>query len=325
MLKRLALLTCLLTTAAFAAEKVSLKQQFQPGTYWITNLSKTDQTMNMGPQAMKQAVTQMMVMKLDVGNADAQGNRKAALSYERIVQNMDMMNGQMTMNFDSDKPDNSSPLAAAMKPLSQATFTMTIDKDDNVTDVTGFSELLGEMQKTNPQAAQMLGQMKDAFGDEQIKQMISQGTQGLPAKQVTVGETWQQKIDMPLPMIGKMALNVDYKLTDVIQHNDRKLATVTFEGKGDLKDAAATAKQPLQFSRMDIKQDGRMYFDVAKGRAVRTELNQTTEMAAQAAGGEQGIAMDISQDMQAVILETAERNTEAEKEFLATGELPTME
>jgi hypothetical protein len=328
MLKRMTLLACLLclltAAPALAEEKVDLEAKFQPGTYWMSNFSNIGQTIDMGGQTMKQTINMLMVMKMDVSEADAEGNRIAKLTYERIVQNMDMMGGQMKMSFDSDKPDNNSPLAMAMAPLTKATFTMTIDKDNKVAKVEGFKELLADMQKNNPQAANMLKQMEDSFSGDQLKQMVAQGTQGLPEKPVAVEDNWQQKTEMPMPQIGEIELNVDYVLEDVIEKSGRKLAEISFKGDGELKEADQENQEPMQFSKMKIDQEGRIFFDIEKGRAVRSELNQKMTMAAKAVGNNQGPAMNMTQDMRSVILHSESRMPEAEKKYLTSGKLPEM-
>ncbi len=326
MLKRMTLLVCLLIAApALAQDTVDLKPKFQPGTHWLTNFSNIQQTIKMGDQTMEQTINMMMVMKMDISEADAEGNRTAKLTYERIVQNMDMMGGQMKMSFDSDKPDNNSPLAMAMKPLTGAVFTMTIDKNHKITEVKGFEELVADMQKKNPQAANMLKQMEDSFSGDQLKQMIGQSAQGMPEKPVAVEESWQQKIEMPMPQIGEMELNIDYVLEDIVEKEGRKLAEITFKGKGDLKDIEKNANMPMAFSKMKIDQEGRMFFDVEKGQATRTELNQTMQMVAKAVGGNQGPAMNMAQKMQAVTLQSEKRTTDVEKKYLTTGKLPERE
>jgi hypothetical protein len=298
MLKRLLTAACLcvlLTSPALGQDAepktYRLAETFSPGERWMLASIMIDQTVDVtmeeASQVMDQVINQMMVMKMVISEPDENGAKTATLTYERIVQQMNL--GDMTgmkQFYDSANPDPASPLTPQMKPLTDLRFTITIDKNNKIAAVKGFDELVAKMQEKNPQAAGMLAQMKDSFGDEQIKNLFQQGMEAMPEKPLAVGQTWKQSIPLPVAMIGDVTINAEYELAEVKDVDGRQIGTINIDSSGELaKQAAAGGPGGMTFEKFDIKQEGTMTYDFQKGRLSHSEIKQTGDMGGSMMGG----------------------------------------
>lgn len=325
MLKRLLIAACLcalLCAPALAQEAkpetYRLRETFSPGERWMLTTIMIDQTVDVeiegDAHTQEQTINQLMVMKMVIGEPDENGTKTATLTYERIVQQMDMGDAaEMKGFYDSANPKADSPLASQMQPLTKLRFTVTIDKDHQITDVKGFDELIEQMQKNNPQAAAMLAQMKENFGNEQIKTMFQQGTDALPKNPVAVGATWTQKIPLPVAMIGDVKIDAEYKLAEVGKQDGRDIARIEMESKGELaKQAAGAGPANMTFEKFDLTQTGSLVYDVEKERIARTEIKQAGDIGGTMTGG----TLDIDQFLTLTQRISDTRDTKAEKELV---------
>ena len=85
------------------------------------------------------------VVGLLPAEADAQGNKKVTITYDRFKQEIKAA-GQ-TLSYDSAKPeDEQDPMMASMLSIfKKAKVEMTLDRDNNVTEVSGLDKLWDEM------------------------------------------------------------------------------------------------------------------------------------------------------------------------------------
>ena len=132
--------------------KVKLEMKYRPGKYLMTTSQDMDQVIQIGAQTQKQKVSSLMVMEMEVDKPDANGTRKARITYKRIRQSMKM--GATVQEFDSNDPATAvGPLAAGFKPLIGAQITLILSAENKVTDIAGLDEIFDRQARANPQAA----------------------------------------------------------------------------------------------------------------------------------------------------------------------------
>lgn len=326
----LMVVTMLLTVAAtsFAAEKVTLKQKFEPGTRWMTTTMNIDQTMSTGPTgAISSKIQQMMVMKMVVEKPNEQGEKTLTMTYERIVQNMSM-GKMMNMSFDSAAPDDkqTSPMAQFMKPLVGSKIVVILDKDDKVKEIKGLDEMFGKIGGN----AGMAAGMKKSFGDNAVKSMISQSQKMMPTQPVAVGESWKMKDKIEVPVIGELNYDIDLKLIDVSKKNGKNVATIEFSGMmtgtpQELKEMPEMPGGKMELKEMKMTQKGQILFDIDAGRAITTDADQSMTMSMDIQAGEMKNSMNMKQAMKMLTTDTGERNTAAEEKFLPAKKAPQAE
>ncbi|MFV0377432.1 MAG: DUF6263 family protein [Mangrovibacterium sp.] len=125
---------------------------------------------------------------------------KSADVYELELQytdlSMEMKNSQMNMTFSSDSTDTSNPISIMLSKMKGQIAFMKINSKGKVLEMTGFAKIISSMVETlsngqEPQRAQMIKQLQDAYGDEAMKNNLSSTFSILPQKPVAVGDTWE--------------------------------------------------------------------------------------------------------------------------------------
>jgi len=271
-----------LAAAGLAQEKITLKQQYPPGTYVMTMKQDMANTTAMGNNTMTSKMTMLMAMELTAEKPDANG-QMLHMVYKRIV--MNLSGGPMSTSFDSDKEDSAedSPMASMYRALVGATIDVTMDPNGNVTAVTGTDQMWDKMAKGNPAIAAMMGKMKEQFGEGLFKELFSQSRKMMPTNPVAVGETWTNNIKQELPVLGKVTLKQDCKLKDIQKTPAGKIAVIEFTGKMTKDEAGPTTKEEgatptPTLAKLDMALAGTMKLDVDTGLMTSAEMTQKGDM-----------------------------------------------
>ena len=292
--RRLRLLSVLVAAAAAlppaarGAEKVKLEMKYLPGKYLVSMAQDMDQEITVAGQEQQQKISSLMVMEMEVEKPDPRGARKAKIIYKRIKQSMQV--GAMSQEFDSADPAKASgPLAAGFQPLVGAEITLTIDPNNQITDVSGLDEILDKQARDNPAAARTLRQMKKSMG-KSLKDMVSLSARVLPDKPIAPGGTWNVETPVDAPMIGKMKI----KQTCTLQKIERAARgrTAVIAVKGNLKSEKPTTTEMgpvrLVVNKIDMTYEGTLRHLVELGLAESsvTEMKGVFDMALTAPDGQ---------------------------------------
>ncbi|MBN1554443.1 MAG: hypothetical protein JXA11_06840 [Phycisphaerae bacterium] len=268
---------CVVAGARADGKTYTLRQQFQPGTYYVVMHMDLLQASIAGPEGQDAKHTQgvdmkqLFVLKMVVEKPDDAGNKTMTLTYARIAQTM-KASGMAILQYDSMDPGSAnSPIGQNYAPLLKAKIKAVLDKDDNITSVSGFDAIWEEMKKANP-AMGTMGDMKQSFNDESLKKMIQAGQEYLPTKPVAVGDTWDVEQKIPAPMIGTMTTKMNMKLDSVEEKAGRLTATISVQGTAESENG--DRKGPMLIKNMAIKQDGHLLFDIQAGRMFSTKMKQ---------------------------------------------------
>lgn len=264
---RTASLCTLLALPAFAhAETINLRPKFEKGAEATYNLALTaDNTFNMGAstEAQKQHVEQDIGLKLVVKEVDAEKGATVDLVYESIKFKSE--GGMFAAEFDSAQPadkDAANPLAGAFRPLIGTTFTLTIDKNGNVTEVAGGEALAGGV------AGQMLQGYVTKGGVGSLLGPIFSTRQA--TGEAKVGDTWTYEDIMPGSMLGEMKMTS----THTLKSANGNLATVDMNGKLELKNSPAGPKIEMK----EGTYDGNYVWDTQAGMLKSLKTTQVATM-----------------------------------------------
>jgi hypothetical protein len=287
------------TATTFA--QTTLRYQFKAGNRIPYVLEqKIKMTINAQGNEVQMNIAQNVEITWNIASVDSDGKAKMTQKIGRIRFSMD---GLPTGKIEFDSKDGKEPegpvgkiLAPLLKSMAGAEISLTMDPQGRSSDVKVPKELVDAV-KNSPAAAQ-LGEM---FSEEGFKRLAGQGGLVLSAEPVNKGSSWDQKIEMKLP-VGKMT--VDNKLTyeGPVERDGKTVQKValhpvlTLEGGPN---APATIKLKDQNSK------GNAFFDNAAGRLLETDLTQNMDMEVNAGG------QTVTQKMeQTVTLKLAEQKKE---------------
>lgn len=232
----LATLPLLLAPLA-AQEKFTLRYAFQPGaTCWTQLDQEMSQEMNMAGQKTQTAMRTSMWMESKVASLD-KGTAAIDSRYARVKVKSDAPG--MNVDYDSDVKGSSAGPLAVLADLVGKTTTMQTDVRGKVAGI--------EMPKDlGPEFEQMADSLKTG---------MEQSFVFWPEGPIAIGETWQTKLDFPMPQMGTMTATVTHKLVAVEGDVVKLAQTMAFdtsklelpgEMKMKLKDTTGTMTVSLK-------------------------------------------------------------------------------
>jgi hypothetical protein len=283
--------------AARADEPVLLKYKLARGdTLYYRSTFEMKQTQTLMSMKLQNEVKQNVITSRVIDSIDANGIATIRIKAERRKLTSD--NGPLgKYEFDSQSTerDTGSTLGTSLTPilerLTGSEFQLLVSPRGEVKEVKGYAELIADLIKDNPFAAQFGGgDNKAAVQTEQESYVV------LSEKPVSAGDKWEVPFETELPKIGKM----------------KGKTVFTYEGPdkaGNLKTARIGLSTEVSFD-LDIDQggakvtgsisttnsSGTVQFDPAAGRVV--SLKRATSMSGQLmveAGGKM-IPVDNEQD-----------------------------
>ena len=287
MRKLLSVLTIGLFTV-FIFNSCESSKQASGGTVMKFNLKKGktydyDMMWDMKQQIMQQEMDMNMTGSYSIEVTDEEDDvRTLKTTYNRIKMNMGMMG--MNMFVDTDQPlppaptagqldssDMSAFLARVMKGMVGKSFTMKVNAEGKITEITGMEEIRksisGAFQDMPSDMQIPMSQITDQqLDNENMKKMFEQIFFIFPNKGIAVGESWNK----PLVFGGIMPMKFDNKYTvKAIEGNHVTLDVNT----------KITSENPSM--TMDGTQTGVMIVDSKTGLVVNAEFNQNMDVTTQ--------------------------------------------
>ena len=279
-------------------EKFLFKRFYPTGQYTLTQKVNTDQVIVTGEMEMKQKISMTMVLGINVGKPNASGDREMVLQFRRVTQRTQM--GEMVMAYDSNLPDEKQmPMAAVWRPLLKAKIKALISPDGKVKKFSGLNEVWDALAKQQPASAQMIGPMKEQFGDAMVQQMIARSYEVLPTKAIGVGESWASDDKIKLPFVGQIKVAQQFKAKAVEKTPAGKVVVIDTTGTVKTDKPAKTTMGPAEVTilKMDMTQKGQSRYNADLGIFVGQTIRQrgTMQMSVGPAEGAQQ-SMTIKQD-----------------------------
>jgi hypothetical protein len=220
---------------------VTLKFNLQKGKAYEYVM---DQDMQQEMNGQKTSSKMNFVYTLEVTD-DAGSVKTLKTTYDRIALNTSMPNGDINIDSDNPSSDTGSMIFSIKmmremyNSLKGKSFTMKVDAEGNITEVSGLNELVESIvanisveEKMKPMMLQMFSTQ---FNDESMKQSFANAFNIFPGKPVKVGDTWEKKNAM------KGMVNMDMNTTYTVR--EIKGDTVTLDSKSKLNSANISGEQ----------------------------------------------------------------------------------
>lgn len=267
------------TASGPAGQKIAFNRVPKPGKYVMDMTIDMDQTIKAEQQPQKQKIAMLMVLSMDVGRPNAQGDSSMSMAYRRFKQDV-MQGGKTVLSYDTDLPaeNQDKDLGRVLRPMVGATFTVTLAADGTVKSATGLDELWDRLAKENKddaKMAQMLAGMKKQMGNDMIKQMAGRTAQGLPARPVAVGESWTTDLKMPIPFAGESTMQMTSTLK-AVEPGPPPMAVVDYVGKIKAGQGKSTQMEgtELTIDKLEMDMTGSQRIDPATGIAASASSHQ---------------------------------------------------
>lgn len=267
------------TLLAIAQDRVELKWKFQKGQefrYCVTQKS----TVDMAAMTLEQSVKTTLSYTVDEVAED--GAASVTIKYESVAAKA---TGPMEYDYDSerDKEVPRHPAVATMARMVGLSFTVKMEPSGRILEVKGFDKLLEAILKDagdDPQVPMMREMLKQNFSDETMRSNMQQSFLPLPPGPVAKGDSWKNEMTMQVPMIGKMSVSGQTRLTDVQGteahlEQDWKMEPQKSEGQGDPNNPMAGL---VQMAGMKARSKG--VFSLERGLFLQVQADSTVTMSA---------------------------------------------
>lgn len=282
-------LAAIIMPASAETKSITIKQSMPVGKR-IEQSMTLNQKMNMagGPngQGMKMSNKMLMDMSMEISKL-GKDQKKAVTKFEKASMNVDM--GFAKQEFSSEN-DDGNPFTK----LVGKSFDIIFDENDEVVDVKGADNLLGDPADLGPMA-----QMAEAFNGDQMKQNISQGMlQNVPEKELKIGDSWTFDMTFPMPNnMGDLKFDGTYTIQKFAEYEGNECAVIAMEGTlagdGAKEIDAGGQKVSMEFKESDF--EGEIYFDNKLGLPRKSDTLTKMKMNMTVAGMEMSMDMTMTQ------------------------------
>jgi hypothetical protein len=173
-----------------------------------------------------------------------------------------------TINYNSKNPADDLPepeklISQIMGSLIAKTLNVVFEPDGSVKSISGFQEIVAEIQKnTNPAAQQMSTMLLQSFSDEAMKKMFEQSFNFYPQKEIKAGDTWES--DFSFAVAG---INSDTKNTYTLQSVKDNTALIDV--------ISVSAMKPEAESDLSANAKGEITLDIKTGMLESSAMTQT--------------------------------------------------
>ncbi|MGQ0636090.1 MAG: DUF6263 family protein [Planctomycetaceae bacterium] len=181
--------------------------------------------------------------------------------------------GKFEFDSQSTERDTASMLGGALTPLyeklSGAELEIVVNKLGNVLSTKGYAELVADIIKDNPLAAQFGAQGSDesAMLSEQEAYLI------LPEKPVKPGDTWEVPYEFEVPKLGKFRGKNSYKFEAYDMVGTRKTARINATSELTLNLDINQPEAKVTGTMSTTGSSGSVQFDPEAGRILSKKSN----------------------------------------------------
>jgi hypothetical protein len=257
-------------SGAAAAQEVELRYRFTEGLELRYEMvQRTTMGLPGGMGSMDQNQRQRYVLSVHEVHPD--GSAVIRNTIEAVSLEVSSMMGSQSWDSEVD----GTPADPELRPLAAlvgAGVEMTVAPDGSVVDFGNMAEfmeaLLGD---ADPELRAMLGA---TFGEEQLRELASQGLQQLPDGPVSAGHSWEQSLSMPMAF-GEVRSTTVYTFEGVETVDGRPVARIGVSGTiGELVPEEGNPMAAMvQLSGGEMTGSAR--FDVERGVLVGQDMTTT--------------------------------------------------
>ena len=261
--------------AVKAPEKIELKVNYAPGAYVVTK----EVTMRLelaGETPTSSQIHTTMVMDMEVGRPDAQGNRELAVTYRKIVFEQ-KQNDQAVTAYDSSACVPKEKLSQAGKMFEGMlgrTITVALDPRGQAGSIKGVEEMIAAMLQNAGLEERNTAAIKQQFGDRMVEETFGQLM--MPGKPVARGDTWEVDKPLELSVVGA----VRYRQVCTLKDIQGGVAVVGVKGSlssdkvetGGEADGDDAKPSGLSVTISEMTVEGTTRLDIATGMAWQSEV-----------------------------------------------------
>ncbi|MDR0829427.1 MAG: DUF6263 family protein [Prevotellaceae bacterium] len=291
----LILIAAVLTMNCFAQKTVELRYNLQKGQ---TYTQEMDMKMNvkMEVQGMKIDTDVPFFAKISYKVLAAE-NKNFTLETAYDVMRMKMNVMGQDIGFDSENPNDNSPLAMLAGMVGKK-FTMTLDELGNVVNIEGLDKLFESMFEgknfTEEQLNQMKATVSSIFSEEKIKENFSSGSIIFPKEAVKKGFEWTTVTTQQVQGINMVTNN-----SFVVDKLSGTQAFINSVSSYTLDGGITENDQNTKFALENSKMSATYIVDLKTGWTVETKSNMwlLMKITVNQAGVEMTMPMEISADI----------------------------
>lgn len=274
----LGLVLGLLGAAPAGAAGTTLRWRFKPGEVLRYESAQVTETKVKDPGGAEVGTTLTLTMDLTwtVKEVDPQGVAAITQTIDRIRTSAKFPNGQFA--FDSrNGGDAAGPAGPLFRMLVGAEFSFKMNPQGELSDIKLADKLLATL-KGDDQPAGAQGQ----FSEAGLKNMLVQMGAVLPAREISPGDTWGRKLDIPAGPNGETrSIEQSYTLgKPEAGAKPREAIDMTTK----FAPPAADPNVPVTIKSQEAT--GRFLFDAAAGRIDSSKVVERVDLTGQIQGKE---------------------------------------
>jgi hypothetical protein len=243
-------------------------QSAQSFVYRTKQTTNTDVTVMGMPQSV--SMEQSTDQQFDILKVNSDGSLDLKVTYKTVKIDQDL--GMMTMKFDSEHPENNEPaeMVENFKNLIGKSMEVKMSNKGEVLDFKTKGSLFEGVFDNVPNGETMEAQMEAQFGEESMKQALSQMVGFYPEKPVKVGDTWTMKRSV------KAGMTMDIETTYTLKSRKSGVAFLDFSGKVKTDPSNSTIEMMGMNMSYDLAgtQKGTIEVDEKTGWVIKTTATQ---------------------------------------------------
>lgn len=300
----LSALALIASASAASAQDIRLTYKWTTGeTIRYRMLQQTTSTISGLPGGSPDVTVEQLadqVFRATVERVAPDGTTVLREVIESIRMNVESPMGKIAFDSASGKAPVGNPAEVALSNVFAAlvgeSFLVTLSPTGAVQKVDGFSRVMDTILAKMPPggAGPMFEGMKAGLNDDAIRNLFAQSFPQFPDRAVKPGESWENTLAVPNPVLGGILTTSTSSLAGVEQSGGARLARITRKLKIERNPAAAPAAGPMGL-KTDLQPssgDGELLFDVEKGR-VRRGVTQLTIPMTMTGTGPDGAAVNM--------------------------------
>lgn len=215
------------------AQKINLQLNLEPGKEYVHYMETASQ-INQEVNGQKMDIGITISGKTSYKVQDRKDSLYSMeVRYTKLEMKMKLPTGG-EIAFGSENKDDATGMSDMLRSLLDKPFLMTMTSHGAITEVKGLDKAFEHMfdkmpQITAAQKEQMLGQMKQSFGEKAFKGSFEMITSIYPFQPVGKGDTWDSNLDLQTNMAAKITTHYTLKdIADKTVHlsGDGKFTTV---------------------------------------------------------------------------------------------------
>lgn len=258
-----------LLVASAASAQTQLRWKFAPGEVLNHTLSQESTVnVNVGGQPFDSTSTLTVDNVWTINKVDSQGTAEITQTTARVRMKMGSPMGSIDIDTSAEaEPTDllAKQIAPSLKTITQAKVTFSMNPQGEVSNV----------QVASPDAnpAVQANQFSRMLGKDGMASMVKQSLQPLPRDPLQKGASWTNKLEIEVPVLGKVATDSKLTYEGQTQVSGKALEQIKVETTTTIAPKAGV-NQLAQFAIKDQSDKGTIYFDNTAGRFSHAESVQ---------------------------------------------------